>query len=145
MNHMKGDAMRHYFVITHALLAKGLKSAAELIMGEQSKLISYCAYVDPNEDVCARMMLDVEGIKNEDEIIIITDLLGGSVNTAMMALLPKPNVHIVTGANLLLLLQLLMVPEDCDIKEMILEAVEQAKQGIVYVNELSQDAEDEEL
>lgn len=135
--------MRQYYVITHALLAKGLKSASELIMGTQEQLIAYCAYLDPDQDVCAEVVEKVKHI--EDEVIVITDILGGSVNTAMMPLLEHPNVHIVTGANLGLILQLLMLPKDCDLKTAITQAIEQARQGIAYVNEISQTTEDEEL
>lgn len=145
MNHMKGDSMRHNYIITHALLAKGLKSAVELIMGEQEQLISYCAYVDPDQDACAQLMQEVENIVQSDDVLVITDILGGSVNTAVMPLLSKPNVHIITGANLLLMMQLLMLPDDCDLKLAIPEAIEQAKQGIVYVNAVSQDEEEEDL
>lgn len=137
--------MRHYYVITHALLAKGLKSAVELIMGEQEQLISYCAYVDPDQDACAQLMQEVENIPQSDDVLIITDILGGSVNTAVMPLLTKPNVHIITGANLLLMMQLLMLPDDCELHAAIPEAIEQAKQGIVYVNTISQDEEEEDL
>lgn len=137
--------MRHYYLITHALLAKGLKSAVELIMGEQEQLVSYCAYVDPDQDACAQLTQEVENIPQANDVLIITDILGGSVNTAVMPLLTKPNVHIITGANLLLMMQLLMLPDDCELHAAIPEAIEQAKQGIVYVNTISQDIEEEDL
>lgn len=129
--------MRNYIIITHAKLADGLKSSVELILGEQDKLTSYCAYLDPDKDVPKIVEELVRSKSAEDEYIIMTDLLGGSVNTAMMKLLDCEKVHIVTGANLLLVMQLLLMSDESDPCEEIPEIVEQAKEGIAYVNMLS--------
>lgn len=137
--------MRKFIVVTHAALASGFKSATELIMGEQTNLVAYCAYVDPDVDVIKQVKTAISQKSEADEVVVITDLLGGSVNTAMMELLQMDKVHLVTGANLLMMMQLMLLGEDCDLATELQQVVTQAKEGIAYVNHIIQQNEEEDL
>jgi len=135
--------MRYYVLITHAKLAEGLKSSVELILGKQEKLTAYCAYIDPEQDVPNYVTELIRAKRSDDEYIVVTDLLGGSVNTAMMELLECEGVHIITGANLVLLMQLMLLDDDCNLGTEIPLIVEQARDGIAYVNLLTSDDEED--
>ena len=101
--------MIKYLLVTHAYLAEGFRSASEMIMGKQERLLAFCAYLNENENVFEKIDDEVRDLSTEDTLIIITDLLGGSVNSAMMQYTKNKNIHLVTGANLLLIIQLLMI------------------------------------
>ena len=67
-----------------------------------------------------------------DEVLILTDLWGGSVNTALLGLTQDPRVHIIAGMNLNLVLQLCLSPEP--LAEVIPAALKEAQQGMIYGN-----------
>ena len=68
--------------------------------------------------------------------LIFTDLLAGSVNQRMTREFLRDKVYIITGFNLALLLECLMMDEETITRQSILQAIERAKDEIVFVNEL---------
>ncbi len=107
-----------------------------MIIGEVENLSLIQAYVNENVSVEDELKPIIEAIGNDDELIIFTDLLGGSVNNQMMTHALKPNIHVVTGFNLPLLIEILMADKDTPAVEIIENAVTNAKEQLVYVNKL---------
>ena len=86
-------------------------------------------------------MREINSIPKEDDIIIMTDMFGGSVNNELLDLCKIENCHLVTGMNLLLVIGLCLGSEEEPINEQIHRLVEEAKTGIIYCNELNSDSE----
>ncbi|NBK97583.1 MAG: hypothetical protein EOM50_06120 [Erysipelotrichia bacterium] len=128
--------MRHFIVATHANMSKGIKSTLDLIIGERDDLSCYCAYVEPGVIYKEELLKEIEKYPKEDEVIITTDIFGGSVNNELTELISRGNVHLITGVNLVLLIGMLVSCEEEDIEEMIRRNVEEAKKGIIYCNDL---------
>ena len=80
-----------------------------------------------------------------DEIVIMTDMLGGSVNNNAVVLTKNPNVHVVTGMNLAVVISIIMSDQNSDTKEVINHAIEQAREMIIYCNDLEADEEDDDF
>ena len=59
-----------------------MKNTIELIAGRQDNLFTYDAYVDGNNDIKA-FLLDFLKIHLNEKVIVITDFLGGSVNSEL--------------------------------------------------------------
>jgi len=79
----------------------------------------------------------IEETPREDEIVILTDLFGGSVNNDASMLfrdLKRENLHIITGVNLALALELLLYPDNEPLAQAIEAMIEQARDGMKYVN-----------
>mgnify|MGYP004487912617 CR=1 FL=1 len=112
--------MRRYIVASHGKMASGLVEGLSIIAGNFPNLSTINAYVDGHE-------------YGDDEFVIMTDLLGGSVNTELMPL-QSEKIHIVAGANLAILLTMVTSSEDEKTKDLINRAIEEAKEGIVYCN-----------
>ena len=93
-------------IASHGTLAKGMKCSLELIMGKQEEVKTFCAYLDGETSIEARVKEFMENIKEGEEWVIVTDLLGGSVNNEFMKYIHRPDVHLLTGMNLALLLVL---------------------------------------
>ena len=72
--------MRKFLFASHAYLAEGVKSALELIMGEQESVEVMCAYLQEDYDIKQEIKKYMDNLSEEAELIIITDVLGGSVN-----------------------------------------------------------------
>ena len=69
------------------------------------------------------------------ELVVLTDILGGSVNNEFMGLLDKYNFHLITGLNLALLFEVVTCPAE-DLTANLPSIVEQAREHIVLCNEL---------
>lgn len=126
--------MRKILIATHGIYAEGIKSAAEFILGPQPDITTICAYTG---DIALKDQLEeyFEGCTPEDEVLILTDIYGGSVNQACMEYMKRPDTHLVTGINLALLLQIMTLEETACEKATLLKLVEEAREQISYVNE----------
>ena len=126
--------MRRYIVARHGKMASGLVEGLNIIAGNYPNLSTINAYVDGHEYVDSyKKAKEIIDKYPDDEFVIMTDLLGGSVNTELMPL-QSEKIHIVAGANLAILLTMVTSSEDEKTKDLINRAIEEAKEGIVYCN-----------
>lgn len=129
--------MREYVIISHAYMSRGVCSSIQLIAGEQTKIDCICGYVDGNMDMDRVIRERIDSADKDCEVVIFTDLFGGSVNNAVLRVADgMENVHVIAGMNLALILGILLAPEDGDIADVIRETIEEAREGIVYCNDL---------
>ncbi len=126
--------MRRILIATHAKYADGIKAAAELILGPQPGIETICAFT---EDIALGVQLEkyFETCKPEEEVIIFTDIYGGSVNQACMKYISRPKTYLLTGMNLALLLQIVMMGEEKEGSEVFQSIIEEARTQMIYVNE----------
>jgi mannose/fructose-specific phosphotransferase system component IIA len=128
--------MRKFLIATHGAFANGVKSSLEIIIGETEKLFLIGAYLDQNVSVEDELKPILDSLNDDDELIIFTDLLGGSVNNIMLREALRENVHILSGFNLPLLIEVILSDTDTPIAEVIESAIENAKAQLAYVNKL---------
>nr|WP_279354820.1 PTS sugar transporter subunit IIA [Eubacterium ventriosum] len=129
---------------SHGKMAEGIKTTLEIIIGPQEDLICVNAYTDECPDPLPEFQKLIEQYPN-DEIVIMTDMLGGSVNNNAVVLTKNPNVHVVTGMNLAVVISIIMSDQNSDTKEVINHAIEQAREMIIYCNDLEADEEDDDF
>lgn len=125
--------MRKILIVSHSMLAEGMKETLQFFAGNNIDVNAICAYVD-EESIQSKLDAFFAQVKKEDEVLIFTDLLGGSVNQAMLAYIHIPHVHLITGVFLGIILELLFKSEDYLTEEEIKETLEKSKKGIVYMN-----------
>lgn len=132
--------MKHIILISHGKLASGMVSAVELITGKQELLHSIDMYLDDGKlvDKFKKLVSDKE--IDVDQAIIITDVLGGSVNQEILTQVDLSKTMIVTGMNLPLLLTLMTSDLEGNSIESI---ISQANDQIILVNTLLNDTEDD--
>lgn len=135
--------MRRYILATHGTLAGGMRSTLEMIAGKQDSLICINAYTEECADPMP-VFQEVIAENPEDDIVIMTDLFGGSVNNNAMALLENRRVHVVTGVNLPVVISLVMSDEEMAAEEAIREAIDDAREMLQYCNEIPVDSQEEE-
>jgi fructoselysine and glucoselysine-specific PTS system IIA component len=113
-----------------------MQNTLEMIAGKLGNLQAYEAYTENSGDrFIAEIKKSVEASENET-VVIVTDVLGGSVNNEMTQLLAThDNVYLISGMNFPLLITLATQVREVT-KEDILAAIEAGKQGIVLVNDL---------
>ena len=126
--------MIKFVLASHGELAEGIYSSVRLILGESADLHTVCAYTQGPDDILKKIEKLFETFEETDEIIVMTDLLGGSVNSAFAQLLSKRKFWLVTGVSLGLVMELLLIKEGEKIKKKIEEALENARKMMCLCN-----------
>lgn len=137
--------MRKLLVATHGRFAEGIGETLRLILGDSQPLEILNAYTVQDFDMAKAAKEYVSGLGEEDELIVAADIFGGSVANAFTEYIPEGKVHVVTGLNLPLLIGLVSSLEEEDsVEEMIQNAIEDAKEGIIYANRIINETMEEE-
>ncbi len=141
--------MRRLLVATHGRFAEGIGETLGLILGASQPLEILNAYTVPDFDMAKAAKDYVSGLGDEDELIVAADVFGGSVANAFAEYTADGRVHVVTGLNLPLLIVLVSMlgsegSSGNSLEEMIQNAIEEAKEGIVYVNKVIEKTMQEE-
>lgn len=127
---------------SHGALAKGMKDTLDMIVGNQVSIQAYSAYDEENVDFASDISQQIKREVNE-QFIIVTDVMGGSVNNAMTELVLRyENVFLITGMNLPLVLSLATYSGDIDLKALD-ELVQEGKRGLINVNKMVESAKEE--
>lgn len=105
---MKNDSGKKIILVSHGELSKGMLHSVQMIIGENQDLTSMGMM--PGEHY--QPMVDrIEGLVREHpgtQYIIVADLLGGSVCNGMTALLSYPNLKLLAGMNMGLIINLVL-------------------------------------
>lgn len=126
--------MNQFVIATHSTLAQGFAQAVHFFYPEVENLQFLNAYVDSQElEKELRAVLDrVRG----ENIVVLTDIPGGSVNQVAMKLQAEYGFQLAAGINLPMLLDL--VSESADVgAQAIRSALETGQEGMVYMNDLT--------
>lgn len=127
---------RKFLIATHGTFASGVKSSLEIITGVNENLFLIEAYVEENKSLEEEIVAVLEQVGENEELIVLSDLLGGSVTNQILQYGLRPNVHIISGFNLALVIEVLLADTEPPIEQVISEALENAKEQMVYVNRL---------
>ncbi|MDD6525830.1 MAG: PTS sugar transporter subunit IIA [Firmicutes bacterium] len=97
--------MLKIFLSSHGHMASGIKSSLDILIGNTDKITVFDAYVDEKnvQDVLDNFY---KTVSEDDEVLLLSDLYGGSVNQVMFTYLNRPNTRLVSGVNLALVLEL---------------------------------------
>ena len=90
--------MRKFLIAAHGTLASGMQSALQIIAGDSAKMTVIDAFVDI-QNPADQIQAYFSQLCEEDELIILTDMPGGSVNQLMMRYLCRPQTHLISGIN----------------------------------------------
>ena len=138
--------MRQYIFASHAHFATGIKESTELLSGARDNVHDLSMFVDGRTDVAEEAAKLLATFDPADDVIVCTDLFGGSVNNEFTKVVQtRPNTHLVTNMNLPLLIQLLFVSDSTPIDEAIRQIVEADDTKVKYVNDLLGQAELDEF
>ena len=84
-------------------------------------------------------------VGEDDQVILLSDMYGGSVNSTMYTYLEHPNTTLIAGVNLALVIGLTILEGDIS-REMLESVIEQSKDAIRIVNlEESETTQEDDL
>lgn len=124
--------MRKILIASHGCVASGVKSLVKILVRDDSAITAVDCYLDESDPTVA-IRSWIDAIEPEDEAVIFTDLLGGSVcnNVTMM----KPEEHgiiHVTGINVACVLECLLCADPLTV-ESVDEIITAASKQMVRV------------
>lgn len=134
--------MLKLFLASHGRLASGMESSVNVLLGGVSNLTIFDAYLD-EKNIHEVLNSFFENINEEDQVIMLSDLLGGSVNQVMYTYLNKKNTKLISGINLAILLELCMYENPID-DEKILSIINEGKNSIQLIDNSTEFSEIED-
>lgn len=139
--------MRYFIVASHGPLSASILESAALIAGKESvrNFRSIGVTMDDSLDKI-RESVDccLSGIHQDDEIVALTDVYGGSVTNVLAEYIPLRKLCIVTGMNLGMVIEAGFSCEDMPMDKLIEMLLDSGKTGIQCVNfDINSKSEDE--
>lgn len=128
--------MRTFLIASHGRFASGIKTSLDIIIGEQENILVLDAYAEGNENLSEKLEELFAALAPETELVVFTDLMGGSVTNQMLQAANGRDFQLVAGMNLPLLIEVILADPDAPIEKTIEEAVARAKEQLVYVSQM---------
>lgn len=100
--------MTHFLFVSHGHMASGLKSSLEIIVGSIANFSAIDAYVDET-NISDKINDYFKDLPTADQLIMFSDIQGGSANQLLYQHINRPNTFLITGVNLPLVLQLVLL------------------------------------
>ena len=142
----KGDTMSEKKVIlaSHGELSRGMMHSVQMIVGQNEDLS--CMGMMPGEHY--QPMVDkVKEMAEQNpqtQYIVITDLFGGSVCNGMTMLAGYPNVKVLAGMNMGLVINVLLTPGTLT-EEQLEEIIGESREALLEVQPVQPDEGEDEF
>lgn len=127
---VRPDALIGLVIVAHGGLAAALLDATEHVVGPQRAARAIA--IDPSDDLHARQAEIAEAVSQADEgagVVVVTDMFGGTPSNLAHGALSLPNVEVVYGANLPLLVKLAKM-RDRPLAEAVRAALESGRKYV---------------
>ena len=124
-------------VTGHGQYAQGVMSAIELVAGvpEQVQAVDFVKG-EGIEELKSRMVQAIQDLESDD-VLLMTDILGGSPFNVAVQLLAEPvgkNLKVVAGANMASIVQAVFMRENVPFEQLPGEVVQGGREGLVDVS-----------
>lgn len=121
---------------SHGSLAKGMKDTIDMIIGKNNRIYSLSLLREDSSSIKDQVKFLMKTINKKENIYILTDILGGSVNNEMLELLMEyPYIHVIAGMNLSLVISIATYSGNLDEKKLN-DIIYDCRNSMVNCNEL---------
>ena len=123
-------------LVTHGNLANEFVAATQHVVGKQEQVETVCIGPEDNMEVRREEILrKVEQVDSGNGTLVLTDLFGGTPSNLAISIMDKAKVEIIAGVNLPMLIKIVTLRKDKNLKDTALGAQEAGKK---YINIASQ-------
>jgi len=123
-------------VVTHGQLATELLNAAETIVGDVPRFAAVSiGWHEDTEDARQDIAQAIERVRQDDGVLLLTDMFGGTPSNLAMTFLGQ-GIEVITGVNLPMLIKLASLPEQANLLTAAREIREQGKAAIWVASDL---------
>ena len=136
--------MVRYLIAAHGRAAGGIKESLDVLLGASDQVEAFDAYVDERnaeEEIRRR----IEAVGEDDILVMLSDLPGGSVNQIMMRYADRKNTFHITGVSIALAVGLVSGYTDSVTEEQIREMIGECREMMDLVKPENEDCEEEDF
>jgi PTS system mannose-specific IIA component len=119
-------------LVTHGRLAVEFRSALEHVVGPQKQIETVTIGPDDDIEGCRKQIIDaVKKVDSGKGVAILTDMFGGTPSNLAISVMNTPNVEVVAGINLPMLVKLAKVRGDTPLTQAVAFAQDAGRK---YIN-----------
>ena len=110
-------------LVTHGRLAAEFVAALEHVVGPQRNVAAVC--IGPDDDMEKRRQDILRSVAEVDDgsgVVLLTDMFGGTPSNLAISCMGRPNVEVIAGINMPMLVKLAKVREECPLEEAVAAA-----------------------
>lgn len=122
-------------IATHGNLGEALLQACEYFIGKQRDVEVLPLFEDGNIREWKKHVLDQVDLYQDDHILLLTDLLHASTTSNAAFALAYPQVEIISGINLEMLIAAFQLRDTCDLEELAQKIMDMAKADITRIRD----------
>lgn len=121
-------------ILSHGDMAKGMIHSLNFLYGQAEGLMALCLYPEHSPEEFDALLLDAVAQVDEGEgVLIFSDVNGGTpANRALLLASVRPDVEVIAGVNLPLLLAAVSSREFCSLPELYEELMEESRLSISF-------------
>jgi len=107
-------------IVSHARLADEFRAALEHVMGLQKQIEAISIGAEDDLDWCRCNIIEaINRVDTGDGVAILTDMFGGTPSNLAISCMSRPNVDVLAGLNLPMLVKFAKVREKRSLPEAI--------------------------
>ena len=129
--------MSRVIFASHGGLSKGMKDSVSVIVGDLAKDVETYSLLPGENPEDYYQELYKQANESNEQILVLCDIKGGSVHTALSKLAVLDNVVVFSGMNMGLALDIVLRHAHLS-EEELQEIIENARDGITMMKELNQ-------
>lgn len=129
--------MSRVIFASHGGLSKGMKDSVSMIVGNLAKNVETYSLLPGENPEDYYQELYKQANESNEQILVLCDIKGGSVHTALSKLAVLDNVVVFSGMNMGLALDIVLRHAHLS-EEELQEIIENARDGITMMKELNQ-------
>jgi mannose/fructose-specific phosphotransferase system component IIA len=129
--------MSRVIFASHGGLSKGMKDSVTMIVGDLAKNVETYSLLSGENPEDYYQELYKQANESNEQILVLCDIKGGSVHTALSKLAVLDNVVVFSGMNMGLALDIVLRHAHLS-EEELQEIIENARDGITMMKELNQ-------
>ncbi len=107
-------------LVTHGRLAEEFVAAMEHVVGPQTGVRAVCIGAD--DDMESRrqdIAVAAKDVDDGDGVVLLTDMFGGTPSNLAISLMGKPNIEVIAGINLPMLIKLATVRKSMGLSDAV--------------------------
>src|SRR6476660_2871250 len=110
-------------LVTHGRLADEFRAALEHVLGPQKQIEAITIGAEDDPALCRSDIIEaVDRVDSGDGVAILTDMFGGTPSNLAISCMSRPNVEVLAGINLPMLVKLAKIRDECPLEEAVAAA-----------------------
>lgn len=128
--------MINILLVTHGDFGKELLNSSEIIIGRIENAESISFNLGENyEHLSKKVDESIERLSNNDDLIVFTDMYGGSPFNAVSKAMKNKKFYHITGVNFPLFIDIAVSRNSYSMSEIAEKIIKNGKKSIVFLNE----------